>query len=260
MTSPDATVVAERLEVHYQPIVDLRTREVRAVEALARWRDSDGTLLTPPAFIDAAERTERIVELGRAVRRRAIAQVAAWSRRCGHLLDLHVNVSPREFDARLVPAVLDDLERSALPTQALVLEITESRRFADAPEAATIVQVARELGIRVALDDFGVSWASVDRLHALDVDIVKIDRSVTSAGTPRTLTSAIVAYAHRRGLQVVAEGVERPDDVPVLLAMGCRRGQGHLLGRPGTAEELTARLEAEACTLLEARPTVTTAG
>lgn len=262
MNPSDATVVADHLEVHYQPIVDLRTREVRAVEALARWRDSDGTLLDASAFIDAAERTERIIELGQAVRRRAIAQVAAWSRRCGRLLDLHVNVSPREFDARLVPALLDDLERSALAAPALVLEITESRRFADAPEAATIVQVARELGIRVALDDFGVSWASVDRLHALDVDLVKIDRSVVSGrvDTPRTLTSAIVAYAHRRGLQVVAEGVEHPDDVPILLAMGCRWGQGHLLGRPAPAAELTARLEAEACDLVEARTTVTTAG
>lgn len=232
------------VEVHYQPVVDLRTGRVGGVEALARWRAPDGALLGPISFIDAAERTDRIVELGQVVRRRAISQVADWARRCERELDLHVNVSPHEFDDRLVPGLLETLESAALAPSALVLEITESRPFADAPRAATIVQLVREHGIRIALDDFGVGWSSVDRLHALDVDMVKIDRSflATSVETPRSLTSAIVSYARRRGLDVVAEGVEQPEDVARLLTMGCRRAQGYALGRPEDPETLTARL------------------
>ncbi len=231
-------------EVHYQPIVDLRNGRIEGVEALARRREPDGTLLAPASFIGTAERTNQIIELGQTIRQQAITQVAVWSRQCGRTLDLHVNVSPREFDDRLVPAIQDALETAGLPPSALVLEITESRPFADAPQAATIVQLARESEIRIALDDFGVGWGSVDRLHALDVDMVKIDRSFvsTSMEMPPSLTSAIVSYARRRGLQVVAEGVERLDDVDRLLTMGCRRGQGYALGRPEATDALTERL------------------
>lgn len=244
--TPDEGLRRARVEVHYQPIVDLRSGRIEGAEALARWRTADGSLLGPATFIDRAEQTEGIIDLGQAVRRVAIPQVAAWSRQCGRTLDLHVNVSPREFDGRLVPAMLDALERAGLPPSALVLEITESRPFADVPEAATVVQLAREQGIRIALDDFGVGWSSVDRLNALDVDLVKIDRSVVSGEVepPISLTRAVVSYARRRGLQVVAGGIERPDDVTRLLALGCRRGQGFLLGRPGPAEDLTTALEA----------------
>lgn len=233
--------VDTRVQVHYQPIVDLHDGRTEGVEALARFRAVDGSLIAPAAFIERAEQTADILDLGRAVRRMAIPQVAAWSRRCGRTLDLHVNVSPREFDAELVPTVLEALARAGLPPSALVLEITDSRPFADAPEAATVVQVAREQGIRIALDHFGVGWSSVDRLNALDVDLVKIDRSfvATDVETPVTLQAAIVSYARRRGLQVVASGIERPEDVSRSVELGCRRGQGMLLGPPGAAAELT---------------------
>ncbi len=243
--SPVGAPVDTRVEVHYQPIVDLRTGRIEGVEALARWRGPDGALLGPAAFIDRAERTEGIIDLGQAVRSMAIPQVATWSRHCGRTLDLHVNVSPREFDGRLMPAVLEALDHAGLPASALVLEVTESRPFADAPEAATVVQLAREEGIRIALDDFGIGWSSVDRLNALDVDMIKIDRSFVaiSLESPPSLTAAIVSYARRRGLEVVAEGVEHPEDVDRLIAMGCPLAQGFLLGRPGPADGLTPALD-----------------
>ena len=240
-TAPGGTV-----EVHYQPIVDLRTGQVDAVEALARWRDDAGRLLEPAAFIGAAERTSRIADVGRAVRAIAVPEVVAWSQWLGRPLDLHVNVSPHELEATLVPSLLAELAASGLPAEQLVLEITEARPFTDDPEAATVVQVARDHGVRVALDDFGVGWSSIDRIRSVDVDMVKVDRSFVAddGTTPRSLTSAIVAYARRRGLQVVAEGIERPEQVAGLVAMGCRRGQGFLLARPGTATDVAALLGA----------------
>ena len=125
-----------------------------------------------------------------------------------------------------------------------MLEITQSRPIDDVPHAATIVQVLRERGVRIGLDDVGVGWSSVDRMRALDADVIKIDRSfvVDDGSTPRSLVAAVIAYAHRRGVQVVAEGIEQPRQVDRLLDLGCTRGQGHLFCPPLPVDRVSALL------------------
>lgn len=233
-----------QIEVHYQPIVDLRSGMATAVEALARWRDPDGTLRGPETFLGFAEQTDLITEIGEAVRAVAVPQAASWARTHPGPLDLHLNVSPREIDHGLVDTVQRVLEESRLPANRLVLEITESRPIDDVPHAATIVQLVRELGVRIGLDDVGISWSSVDRMRALDLDLIKVDRSfvVDDGSAPRSLVAAIIAYARRRGIQVVAEGVERPEQAQRLLDLGCTRGQGFLFCAPGPADVVTSLL------------------
>ena len=125
-----------------------------------------------------------------------------------------------------------------------MLEITQSRPIDDVPHAATIVQVLRERGVRIGLDDVGVGWSSIERMQALDVDVIKIDRSfvIDDGSTPRSLVAAIIAYAHRRGVRVVAEGIELPRQVDRLLDLGCVRGQGLLFFAPMPPDAITALL------------------
>lgn len=234
----------ERVEVRYQPIVDLATGEVAGVEALARWRDPSGTLHLPADFLGVAEQTDLVGEIGMTVRTLAAAQVARWSDEHARPLALHVNVSARELDGRLVTSVEQVLHASGLAPGQLVLEVTGSQPIEDVPAAATISQLLRACGARIALDDFGMGWASFDRLHALDAELVKVDRPTGSrdARATRSLTTAIVAFAHRRGLTVVGTDIERPEHARRLRELGCGLGQGHLFSPATTASGISLRL------------------
>ena len=239
------------LALHYQPIVDLRTGAVTAVEALARWRPEGGAPVSPGEFIPVAERSELISELGSWALRTACADTAAW--RVRHDISVTVNVSARQLaDPRFRDEVLSLLATYALPGEALVLEITESMLLGSAgamPAAVTAtLDAVRAHGVRIAVDDFGTGYSSLAYLHELPVDILKLDRSLTLGHEPTVQKTAVARAAidlgNALGMQTVAEGVESAGQAELLLALGCLRAQGFHFARPMPAAELTVLLAA----------------
>jgi diguanylate cyclase (GGDEF)-like protein/PAS domain S-box-containing protein len=230
--------------LHYQPIVSLRSGEVRAIEALVRWRRPGYALTSPGQFIRVAERTGLIVPLGRWVLEQACKQARSWSERFPRPggLSLNVNISAGQLRSpELVPDVKAALDASGLTPGRLVLEITESFMVADGDPAIARVEELRSIGVRVAIDDFGTGYSSLGYLRDLPVDELKIDRRFIdglSAGSRQAaLIRAIVTMSEELGIVPIAEGVERPEQADMLLGLGCNWGQGHHLVRPAAPED-----------------------
>ncbi|MDQ5807936.1 MAG: EAL domain-containing protein, partial [Actinomycetota bacterium] len=221
----------ERDELHleYQPLVELATGRITSVEALLRWEHPELGRIPPLRFIPVAEQTGLIAEIGAWVLRVACRQAAEWDED----LEIAVNVSPRQLAA---PAFRDHvgaaLAAAGLPPHRLCLEVTESAVIADLEEADRTLRGLRQLGVRLAVDDFGVGYASLSQLKALPpVDVLKIDRSfvsgVLNGGEDRAIVEAVVGLAHSLGLQTVAEGIETAEQGEALRALNCVLGQGY---------------------------------
>jgi diguanylate cyclase (GGDEF)-like protein len=243
--------VAEReIALEYQPIVELGTDRVVALEALARWRP-DGIEVGPDAFVPVVERAGLIDELTVQLLGEACARVAGWSADRGAPVAVHVNVAPSSLTApAFVAAVGELVTRHGLARGQLVLELTERGLLPDPEAAQRVLARLRALGVGVCLDDFGVGQSSLARLRTLPLDSVKIDRSFLerSDSVPReaTLLGAVLRLARDIGLPVVAEGVERPGQLATLRGLGCSRAQGYLLGRPVPASAVPGLLEGSA--------------
>jgi diguanylate cyclase (GGDEF)-like protein/PAS domain S-box-containing protein len=238
-----AAIEDETLSVEYQPVVELSTSRVASVEALVRWQRGDERV-APADFLDIAEESGLIVPLGAWVLAQACHQVVAW-REAGWLVGLSVNFSLRQVStpdfAEMVLTALDD---SGLPRSALTLEVTERVLIEiDTPVMDGLGRL-RALGVRLAIDDFGTGYASLAYLRELPVDIIKIDPSFVAGlgtdGTLAMLTRTIVQIGHDLGIEIVAEGIERPEQLELLRAMGCGLGQGYLVARPMTAQRIEA--------------------
>jgi EAL domain-containing protein (putative c-di-GMP-specific phosphodiesterase class I) len=226
------------LAIDYQPVVELATSRITAVEALVRW-SPDGEQLAPGEFLGVAEDSGLIVPLGDWVLREACRQAAAW-RAAGWHIGLSVNFSLRQVSAaRFAESVLAVLDSSGLPYGALTLEVTEQVLVEGAGPMVAGLSQLRQQGVRLAIDDFGTGYASLAYLRELPVDIIKIDPSFVAGlgidGTLALLTRTIVQVGHDLGIEVVAEGIERPEQLELLRAMGCGLGQGYLVARPMTA-------------------------
>ena len=227
------------LAVHYQPIVDLRDGRIRALEALARWPEGWGHV-PPVEFIRIAEETGMISALGSHVLDRALADVATW-RRDGLLANdvyVSVNVSSRQIeDPRFPDAIREAIRAHDLPTQVLRLEITESTLMEDPDRTRRIVSDICIDGIGLHLDDFGTGYSSLATLNQLPFDALKIDRSFVgwlATGDPshEILVRSAVGLAHNLGMRVIVEGIETPEQLRRLQALGCAYGQGYLISRP----------------------------
>ncbi|WUH97004.1 EAL domain-containing protein [Spirillospora sp. NBC_00431] len=242
----------EQFAVEFQPVVDLATSRVTGVEALLRWwRGSEA--VAPEEFIGPAEEAGLMVPLGGWVLREACREVARW-RRDSWAVGLSVNLTARQIAApRFVESVAAALEETGLPPHALTLEVREEVLVEDAGQNVERLVELRDLGVRLAIDDFGTGYASLAYLGQLPVDIIKIDPSfVAGLGSDDTLTlltRTIVRLGSDLGLTVVAEGIERPEQLELLREMGCPRGQGFLVARPMAAE----RVESLVRTNLEGR-------
>src|SRR5262249_51574747 len=238
-----AAVTAGRLALEYQPVVELATSRVIGVEALARW--SRGEHAVPPAeFLKVAEDSGLIVSLGEKVLRDACAQAAAW-RSSGWPIGVSVKFSLRQVTAAgFAASVLTALEDSGLPPSALTLEVAERVLLEGAGPMADGLAELRRHGVRLAIDDFGTGYASLAYLRQLAVDIIKIDPSfVAGLGADATLamlTRTIIQVGHDLGIEVVAEGIERPEHPEPLLGMGCGLGQGYLIAKPMAASGIEA--------------------
>jgi predicted signal transduction protein with EAL and GGDEF domain len=223
------------LVVRYQPLVDLTTRHVVGVEALARWRHPRHGILAPAAFIPLAEETGAIHGVGRAVLAAACAQTAAWRRAAGGraVPHLHVNVSSRQLEhdgfAAEVGAVLAE---TGLPPGDLTLELTEGTLMRRTEDALARLHALKALGVRLAVDDFGTGYSSLAYLQRFPVDVLKLDKSFVDgiAVTPHDaeIARVVLALGDALGLRTVAEGVETPAQYARLRALGCGLGQGHL--------------------------------
>ncbi len=223
----------DRLEVHYQPEVDLVDGGCRAAEALLRWRDDAGRLRPAQEFMEAAEGSGLVVELGRRVLEQACRAARRWPVRDGAAPTLRVNVSARQFEqADLAQDVANALAASGLPATRLCLELTETALLRDIAAAAAGLSRLRALGVGVALDDFGTGYSSLAYLKRLPIDAIKLDRAFVS-GLPDdrhdlAIVRAVAGLARDVGLQVVAEGVETQAQADALRACGVRRAQGYL--------------------------------
>ncbi len=230
------------LVIHYQPIYELTTGRIAAMEALVRWNHPERGLLSPLAFIPFAEEGGLIDEIGRFVLASACETAFGWIRSVGapNAPAVSVNLSPRQL---LDPTLPDRVElllyRCGLPPAMLILEITESALMADPDAAIESLQRLSELGVRLAVDDFGTGYSSLAYLQQFPMDLLKIDRSFVSeimSETGPSLASAIVQIAHTLGLVPIAEGVEDQEQVDALRALGCELAQGYHLGRPMEAD------------------------
>ncbi len=208
----ERAVANELLEVHYQPIVELREGTVVGFEALLRWRDADGQFQPVPEVISLAEETGLIVPISRFVLRESCRRAIEWIGPSGAPLYLAVNVSATQLEGGSVARdVKAALRESGLAPSSLVIEITESTLIDDSLAAARELRQLRKLGVRLALDDFGTGYSSLSRLRRLPFDIVKIDRSFVSRITQEqegAVVQSILEMAATMGLEVVAEGIE----------------------------------------------------
>lgn len=238
----------DELRLDYQPIVDLETERLVGLEALVRWQPPGRPLAMPAEFIGLAEETGEIVPIGRWVIREACRQARDWQVRLGREdLEISVNLSARQFaDDGLMTTVDEALRESGLDPQTLVLEITESTLMQHTTSTVARLAAFRERGVRIAIDDFGTGYSSLSYLEQFAVDILKIDRSFVEGLQDQrdqpVLASAIVALGRALGLQIIAEGIERPEQRDALMRLGCRQGQGYLFGRPLGAAATEAML------------------
>ncbi|MEY2456838.1 MAG: diguanylate cyclase, partial [Acidimicrobiaceae bacterium] len=211
-------------------------------EALVRWNHPDRGLLLPGSFIDAAERTGLIVELGRTVFHEACRQTAEW-RRAGIDLGVAINLSARQLsDVALFDDISAMLTVTGLDPDALWLEVTETALVEDVSQAADVLHRLAATGIGITIDDFGTGWASLTYLKQFPVSALKIDRSfVTDIDlNPQdaAIARSILSLGEELDLVVVAEGIETVPQQQALQALGCMIGQGFLFGRPVPAAEV----------------------
>jgi diguanylate cyclase (GGDEF)-like protein len=237
----------DELLLHYQPIVEMRSRRIVGVEALLRWNHPERGLLAPGEFLEPAERTGLIVPIGQWVIANACATVARWNqhRAAGDHLHLSVNLSPRQLaEHHFVEEVARLLELEGVDPHEVRLsfELTESWMAVDATGEQRRLQGLHDLGITLAVDDFGTGYSSLAYVKDLPVTVVKIDRSFVSplGKDPRDLAivRGIIDLAHNIDLYVVAEGVETEEQYQHLVALGCDYAQGFHLGRPQAPEAL----------------------
>jgi diguanylate cyclase (GGDEF)-like protein/PAS domain S-box-containing protein len=234
----------ERGEVvpYFQPIVELAGGQVTGFEVLARWLHPERGLLMPAQFLDVAEDTGLMVDLGGSILRDALAQLARWRAVGVRFADctLSVNVATQQLvDGTFHQLVQDALGETGIDADSLWLEITETALMADTRAAGAALRDLRGLGLHLSVDDFGTGYSSLTYLKRFPVEAIKIDRSfVTGLGLESDDTSiveAVVRLGHSLGLAVVAEGVETPLQLARLRDLGCDRGQGYLFGRPRPA-------------------------
>jgi len=234
----DAALTDGAFTLRYQPVVDLATGRTVGCEALVRWRQDDGSLLSPADFIPIAEESGFIVPLGQWVLAQACRDAVEWQGTGRSAASVAVNVASRQLRepgfAAAVAAVLAD---SRLPAGRLVVEITESTLLHEGGETAAAIEDLKRQGVRIALDDFGTGYSSLSHLRSFPIDVLKIDRSfVQHVDGPerdeRALVRSIIRMAQALRLETVAEGIERAAQHEQLRAMGADLGQGYLYARP----------------------------
>jgi predicted signal transduction protein with EAL and GGDEF domain/predicted ATPase len=232
----------DRLELHYQPQVDIATGRIVGAEALLRWNDPVRGYISPATFVPIAESGGLILPLGEWVLKRATRQAVAWRAEGLPSIPVSVNVSGTQFRRQdIVDLVRRALDESGLEPAALSIEITETSLMSMLDRAAEVLHRLREIGVSTALDDFGTGYSSLSYLKAFPLDALKIDRSfIAEILTDRktaALTEAIVTMTRTLDLKVVAEGIENAAQLEYLRKLGCTTAQGFYFSRPVPPDE-----------------------
>jgi diguanylate cyclase (GGDEF)-like protein len=240
----------EQLSVVFQPMADLTTGEIRSVEALVRWDHPSYGPVDPSEFVRIAEQTGLIGRLTDFVLAESFAHAADWVR-AGLDVGLSFNLSGRELsDSEVVARIVGHLKRNGLPAERITLEVTETEVMSDLDSASDVLNELSDLGLRVAVDDYGTGYSSLAYLHKLPVNELKIDRSFVEhlgqSTSNRIIVRSSVAMAHSLGLSVVAEGAEDELTCAILADSGCDAVQGYFLSEPKTAEDLVQWLRSGA--------------
>ena len=243
-----------QLDVAYQPQTALRTGALVGVEALVRWNHPTRGPVSPDEFVPLAENSGIIADLTAYVLDAALDALADW-RRAGHDIRIAVNLATRHLSDLTLPVqVAAALERHAVPAPALTLEVTETGVLSDPARVDAVIADLRQLGVGIAVDDYGTGHASLSYLKRLAIDELKIDRSFVSdmgsAHDDFVIVRSTLSLARDLGLRVVAEGIEDEQTAVSLRDLGCDVGQGFHLGRPTTAAAILERLQGESALLV----------
>ena len=232
-----------QFRVHYQPIVQLDTRQIAGFEALLRWQHPEQGLISPYKFIDAAEDTGLLFSIGQWLILKACQQLREWEEKnhAAQAVTMNINLSARQFaDPRFVTDLRNAIHEIWIEPSKLQLEMTEAVAAADPRVTVTVLTQLKHLGIGVILDDFGTGNSSLIGLRQFPVDALKIDRSLisqmlTDRGT-RDTVDLIIVLGHKLKLKVIAEGIETTQQFELLCELGCDLGQGYLFSQPVVAE------------------------
>jgi EAL domain-containing protein (putative c-di-GMP-specific phosphodiesterase class I) len=234
--------------VHWQPVVHVPSGDVTGCEALLRWNHPRRGLVPPAEFIPIAEENGLIVPITRWLFQATLAQAAAWAAE-GLELAIAVNVSAVHLSSgTLVDDVLGAIADSGLPAGCLMVELTETTLARNPAQATEQLSALRAHGVRIAIDDFGTGYSSLSAVASLPADVLKVDRALVSGPlpsctqAPEAVLGAVTALGSALDMQVLAEGVETPEQLELVRSVGCTFAQGHLLSPPLPAEQLTALL------------------
>ena len=245
MNELQGAVERREFVLHYQPTVDVATGRITGAEALVRWQHPSRGLMQPLTFIPLAEESGVINELGHWVLLEACEQLAEWKRMGSPDMTVAVNVAARQLQQPdFVDTVRGALDRFHLDRGSLTIELTESATVRDVRTTLRVLTKLKALGVRLAIDDFGTGYSSLSYLRQFPFDVLKIDKSFVDTITTSSsrLTSAIAGIAKSLELEIVAEGVEEPDQLAVLRSLACNTAQGFLFSPPVPAGEISALL------------------
>jgi len=239
-----------QFELYYQPKYD-KSEHIHSVEALIRWRHPERGLVSPNQFIPLAEESGLIVPIGAWVLREACRQIRVWQDRGLPRLRVAVNISALQFRREdLVDTVADALTAAGVDAQYLEVELTETALMSDPEESVAILERLSRMGVIVSVDDFGTGYSSMSYLQRFPIDKLKIDRSfitnVLTSADDASIVQAIISLAHGLRLKVVAEGIERLEQVQLLQSLGCDQYQGYYFSRPVDAASFEKMLRASA--------------
>lgn len=239
------TIAAEGFSLHYQPIINLRTRQVECCEALIRWPDPQREFIPPLEFIPFSEGTGQIFPITEWVLRQTCRFLQSGAERSLPVTAVTINLSTVVLRHAGFCSMIEKIERELVCSPGtLQFEITESAAVQDVEQAVSVITWLRSRGYKILLDDFGTGYSSLTYLQTLPIDIVKIDKNFTRdiATQPdhQRMFRSIVDLAHQIGLQILAEGVETPEQLDIVIASGCDFGQGYFFARPMSEETLAA--------------------
>ena len=247
-------IESDRLSLAYHPLIDLKTGAIAGFEALSRWTDDDGQVIEPGEFIPVAEESGLIVQLGRWALETATRTLSEWDRKTGVSLPIgiSVNLSPIQISRDdIAAAVSRALSASGVDGGRLTLELTESAIIQDPAGAAKALNALKRFDVRIAMDDFGTGYTSLELLQRLPIDVLKIDKSFVAAmladGDSTAIVRAILSLSRALGMEAVAEGIDTPELAELLADLGCNYGQGFHWAEPMSGDDaLTYWLDSSA--------------
>ena len=236
--------------MYYQPQYDTNTRDLRGVEALVRWCDEDGKLVSPETFIPIAEKNGSILLLGDWIIEECLSDLSRWKEKHNNMQDflLSINVSSIQFkNKNFVKYLISIIKKYGISPTNVELEITESVFIDNMEEIIHKMKLLKDFGIRFSMDDFGTGFSSLSYLRELPIDTLKIDKSfiddVVTDGSTRTIAESIIDLSKKLGFDTIAEGVEQEVQYSLLKNIGCENIQGFYLGKPMKFEEIDALLD-----------------